>query len=176
MFAIFVLALGFIETFTAIYLLGSIRPKSIEIVVICLRNLLAGCNQAEKSAQFAGCSLTHSRSKFFFQEMFCSMFSLVVTMDVGPFDIWKALKLVLQIFCNVVSFFERHLWMKDNIDFNSNPRTRVPSSHGVQTDDIWAVCHGYISDPLENMSRSSDSDKKLEFGVRGAKPQERNQA
>lgn len=28
MFAIFVLALEFIETFTAIYLLGSIRPKT----------------------------------------------------------------------------------------------------------------------------------------------------
>lgn len=170
MFAIFVLALEFIETFTAIYLLRSIRPKSIEIVVICLRNLLAGCNQPEKSAHFDGCSLIQSRSEFLFQEMFCSMFSLIVTMDVGPFDIWKALKLVLQIFCNVVSFPERHLWMKDNIDFNSNPRTRVPSSHGVQTDDIRAVCHRYIRDPLEDVSRGGYSYKKMKLRISSTEP------
>lgn len=103
------------------------------------------------------------------------MFSFVVAVDVGSLDIRQILELVLQIFCNIMGLFERHSGVENDVDFHSDSRTGVPSSYGVQTDDIWTVCHGDIRNPLQNMSGSGNSNQKLEFRVSGAKPEESNQ-
>jgi len=87
----------------------------------------------------------------------------VVAVDIRSLDVRQILELVLQIFCNIMGLFKRHSWVENDIDFHSDSRTGVPSSYGVQTDNIRTVCHGYIRDPLQNVGRSGDSNQKLEL-------------
>jgi len=80
--------------------------------------------------------------ELFLQEMLGGVAGFIVDVHIGSFDNRQALELGLEFLGNIVGLLERLLGMENNVDLDDNPRTRVPSTYSVETDNVWAVCHG----------------------------------
>jgi len=81
--------------------------------------------------------------ELFLQEMLGRVAGFVVDVHIGSFNNRQALELGLELLGNVVRRLERLLGMEHNVDLDDNPGTRMPSTYSVETDNVWAVCHGW---------------------------------
>lgn len=98
-------------------------------------------------------------SELLLEKVLGFVFRLVIAVHVCSLNVRKTFKLVLKILSNVMRLSECLVWMKDNVNFHSDARTRIPRPDGIQAQNVWAMGHGHIGDQLEDMSRSGDTNE-----------------